>query len=72
MGGLKNVLKACKETGTIEKIIYTSSFFALGSTDGYVADESQVPIFVALCACVCFNHDLLNWVTDRVMMNFCD
>ncbi|WOH02871.1 hypothetical protein DCAR_0522261 [Daucus carota subsp. sativus] len=42
VGGLKNVLKAFKETGTIEKIIYTSSFFALGSTDGYVADESQI------------------------------
>lgn len=42
VGGLKNVLKAYKETSTIEKIIYTSSFFALGSTDGYVADESQI------------------------------
>jgi farnesol dehydrogenase len=36
------VLQAAKETETIEKIIYTSSFLALGSTDGYVADESQV------------------------------
>ncbi|KAF3636462.1 putative DPH4 -like protein isoform 1 [Capsicum annuum] len=42
VGGLKNVLQAYKETGTIEKIVYTSSFFALGPTDGYVADESQV------------------------------
>ncbi|XP_019237497.1 PREDICTED: uncharacterized protein LOC109217688 isoform X1 [Nicotiana attenuata] len=41
VGGLKNVLQAYKETGTIEKIVYTSSFFALGSTDGYVADETQ-------------------------------
>lgn len=40
--GLKNVLQAVTETKTIEKIIYTSSFFALGSTDGYVADENQV------------------------------
>ncbi|XP_022159877.1 uncharacterized protein LOC111026159 [Momordica charantia] len=40
--GLKNVLQAVTETRTIEKIIYTSSFFALGSTDGYVADENQV------------------------------
>ncbi|KAL5770057.1 hypothetical protein ACOSP7_014211 [Xanthoceras sorbifolium] len=39
--GLENVLQAAKETKTIEKIIYTSSFFALGSTDGYVADENQ-------------------------------
>ncbi|KAI3465368.1 hypothetical protein Pfo_022031 [Paulownia fortunei] len=42
VGGLKNVLKAYKETMTIEKIIYTSSFFALGSTDGHIGDETQV------------------------------
>lgn len=36
------MLQAVRETKTIEKIIYTSSFFALGSTDGYVADEKQV------------------------------
>lgn len=42
MGGLKNVIQACKETKSIQKIIYTSSFFALGSTDGYIADETQV------------------------------
>ncbi|XP_060173425.1 uncharacterized protein LOC132604102 isoform X2 [Lycium barbarum] len=41
VGGLKNVLKAYKETGTIDKIVYTSSFFALGPTDGYIADETQ-------------------------------
>ncbi|KAJ6829377.1 uncharacterized protein M6B38_358120 [Iris pallida] len=41
VGGLKNVLEACKKTKSVEKIIYTSSFFALGSTDGYVADEEQ-------------------------------
>ncbi|GAV82223.1 Epimerase domain-containing protein [Cephalotus follicularis] len=40
--GLKNVLQAVKETVSIEKIIYTSSFFALGSTDGYIANEKQV------------------------------
>ncbi|KAM3289566.1 putative dihydroflavonol 4-reductase [Capsicum chacoense] len=42
VGGLKNVLQAYKEAGTIEKIVYTSSFFALGPTDGYVADETQI------------------------------
>lgn len=35
-------MKAYKETQTIEKIVYTSSFFALGPTDGYTADETQV------------------------------
>ncbi|KAM4129518.1 hypothetical protein ACJW30_01G029700 [Castanea mollissima] len=43
VGGLKNVLQAVRETETIEKLIYTSSFFALGPTDdGCVADENQV------------------------------
>ena len=43
--GLKNVLQAVRETTTVEKLIYTSSFFALGPTDGYVADENQVRRF---------------------------
>ncbi|XP_077213843.1 NAD(P)-binding Rossmann-fold superfamily protein [Tasmannia lanceolata] len=42
VGGLKNILQAFKETKTLQKIIYTSSYFALGPTDGYVADEKQV------------------------------
>ncbi|XP_030460597.1 uncharacterized protein LOC115680897 [Syzygium oleosum] len=42
VGGLKNVLQAARETKSVEKIVYTSSFFALGPTDGHVADESQV------------------------------
>ncbi|XP_051139724.1 uncharacterized protein LOC127257377 [Andrographis paniculata] len=42
VGGLRNVVRAYKETKTVEKIIYTSSFFALGFTDGHVADETQM------------------------------
>ncbi|KAK8951572.1 hypothetical protein KSP39_PZI003417 [Platanthera zijinensis] len=42
VGGLRNILEAYKQIKTIKKIIYTSSFFALGFTDGYVADEKQV------------------------------
>ncbi|KAF6176155.1 hypothetical protein GIB67_023446 [Kingdonia uniflora] len=45
VGGLKNVLEAFRETKTVEKIIYTSSFFALGCTDdgaGNIADETKV------------------------------
>jgi nucleoside-diphosphate-sugar epimerase len=48
VGGLKNVLEAVRETETIQKVIYTSSFFALGPTDdGYVADENQVGTYFA-------------------------
>ncbi|KAJ9560102.1 hypothetical protein OSB04_005262 [Centaurea solstitialis] len=50
VGGLKNVIRAYKEMdNTIEKIIYTSSFFALGSTDGYIADESQIHSAKSFC-----------------------
>lgn len=42
VGGLENVLKAAKKTPTVKKIIYTSSFFAIGPTDGCVADETQM------------------------------
>lgn len=42
VGGLKNVLQAFRETETLQRIVYTSSFFALGYTDGYVADENQM------------------------------
>ena len=52
VGGLKNVLQAVRETETIEKLIYTSSFFALGPTDdGCVADESQVGRYIAFWFC---------------------
>uniref|UniRef100_A0A803N8J6 NAD-dependent epimerase/dehydratase domain-containing protein n=1 Tax=Chenopodium quinoa TaxID=63459 RepID=A0A803N8J6_CHEQI len=38
-----NVIQACKESESVQKIIYTSSFFALGPTDGgVIADENQV------------------------------
>lgn len=37
------MLEAVKQTQTVEKLIYTSSFFALGPTDvGGIADENQV------------------------------
>jgi NAD+-dependent farnesol dehydrogenase len=45
VGGLENVLKAAKRTESVKRIIYTSSFFAIGPTDGYVADEMQVKPF---------------------------
>ncbi|GJN08861.1 hypothetical protein PR202_ga26821 [Eleusine coracana subsp. coracana] len=40
--GLENVLKAAKRTPSVKKIVYTSSYFAIGPTDGHVADETQV------------------------------
>lgn len=41
VGGLENMLRAGREAG-LERIVYTSSFIALGPTDGRIADESQI------------------------------
>src|SRR5678815_5090123 len=41
VGGLRNILEASRRTG-VKRILYTSSFIALGPTDGRVADETQV------------------------------
>ncbi|XP_048500917.1 uncharacterized protein LOC104898527 isoform X2 [Beta vulgaris subsp. vulgaris] len=43
VGGLKNVIQAYRDSNTVQKIIYTSSFFALGPTDGgVIADDNQL------------------------------
>lgn len=39
--GFKNVIEAVKATPSVKKLIYTSSFFAVGPTDGYIGDETQ-------------------------------
>ena len=42
IGGLRNVLRAAEEGG-ISRIVYTSSFIALGPTDGAIGDEDWDP-----------------------------
>jgi farnesol dehydrogenase len=42
VGGLQNVLTAAEEH-SVSRIVYTSSFIALGPTDGTTADESWDP-----------------------------
>ncbi|MFP5286146.1 MAG: NAD-dependent epimerase/dehydratase family protein, partial [Thermoanaerobaculia bacterium] len=41
--GLRNVLAAAEAAGTVERMLYVSSFMALGPTDGGVLDESAEP-----------------------------
>ncbi|KAH0734099.1 hypothetical protein KY285_009806 [Solanum tuberosum] len=65
VGGLKNVLQAYKEAGTIEKILYTSSFFALGPTDGYVADEAQIHSGKFFCT----EYEKSKAVADKVALD---
>ncbi|KAK2992271.1 hypothetical protein RJ640_020264 [Escallonia rubra] len=64
VGGLRNVLQAFKEIKTVEKIIYTSSFFALGPTDGYIADESQVHP----CKLFCTEYEKSKAVADKIAL----
>ncbi|KAH7297400.1 hypothetical protein KP509_26G068000 [Ceratopteris richardii] len=47
--GLKNVVNAVRGTPSIKRLVYVSSFFALGPTSGKVADESQVHKGVSFC-----------------------
>jgi len=42
VGGLRNLLRAAEER-SIARIVYTSSFIALGPTDGAVGDEGWAP-----------------------------
>ncbi|HEX9940541.1 MAG TPA: NAD-dependent epimerase/dehydratase family protein [Thermoanaerobaculia bacterium] len=43
VGGLENILAAAEEAGTVRRLLYVSSFIALGPTDGTVLDESAEP-----------------------------
>jgi farnesol dehydrogenase len=43
VGGLTNVLAAAEAAGTVERVLYVSSFIALGPTDGRVLDETAEP-----------------------------
>lgn len=47
--GLKNVANAVWKTSTVKKLIYVSSFFALGPSDGKLADERQMHPGVSFC-----------------------
>jgi farnesol dehydrogenase len=42
VSGLRNVIDAVKANPSVKKLVYTSSFFALGYTDGHIGDEDQV------------------------------
>ncbi|KAL5218594.1 hypothetical protein ABZP36_019278 [Zizania latifolia] len=64
VGGLENVLKAARRTPTVKKIIYTSSFFAIGPTDGHIADETQMHRGKAFCT----EYEKSKVLADRVAL----
>lgn len=62
--GLNNVLEAVKQTKTVEKLVYTSSFFALGPTDGAIADENQVHHHKFFCT----EYEKSKVATDKIAL----
>ncbi|RLN19402.1 putative dihydroflavonol-4-reductase [Panicum miliaceum] len=64
VGGLKNVLKAAQRTPTVKKIVYTSSYLAIGPTDGYVADETQMHRGKAFCT----EYEKSKFLADRIAL----
>jgi farnesol dehydrogenase len=48
--GLKNVIEAVKRTPSVTKLIYTSSYFAIGPSlaEGQAVDETQVLLYDTL------------------------
>jgi farnesol dehydrogenase len=64
VGGLRNILQAYREIKTVEKIVYTSSFFALGSTDGYIADENQMHP----CKVFCTEYEKSKAIADKIAL----
>lgn len=43
VGGIQNVLHVLRSTPSVRRVLYTSTFFALGPTDGATADGTKVP-----------------------------
>ncbi|KAF8776104.1 hypothetical protein HU200_003788 [Digitaria exilis] len=64
VGGLVNVLKVAKRTPELKKIVYTSSYFAIGPTDGYVADEKQIHQGKAFCT----EYEKSKFLADRIAL----
>ncbi|GJP41245.1 hypothetical protein CLOM_g912 [Closterium sp. NIES-68] len=62
VGGLENMLQALRATPSLRRLVYTSSFFALGPTDGTVADSSQEHPGRGFCTA----YERSKWAADRV------
>ncbi|OQU93117.1 hypothetical protein SORBI_3001G479500 [Sorghum bicolor] len=64
VGGLENVLKAAKRMPALKKIVYTSSYFAIGPTDGYVANEKQIHQRESFCT----EYEKSKFLADRIAL----
>ncbi|WVZ55717.1 hypothetical protein U9M48_006342 [Paspalum notatum var. saurae] len=64
IGGFENVLNVAKRTPTVKKIVYTSSYFAIGPTDGYVANEKQIHQGEAFCT----EYEKSKFLADKIAL----
>ncbi|KAJ3673695.1 hypothetical protein LUZ60_005687 [Juncus effusus] len=65
VGGLENVIKAFGQTNTMKKLIYTSSFFAIGPTEGTeIADERQMHKGKSFCT----EYEKSKFIADKVAL----
>ncbi|CAI7782000.1 unnamed protein product [Closterium sp. NIES-54] len=62
VGGLENMLQALRETASLQRLVYVSSFFALGPTDGAIGDSSQEHTGQDFCT----EYERTKWVADKV------
>ncbi|CAI5512025.1 unnamed protein product, partial [Closterium sp. Naga37s-1] len=62
VGGLENMLQALRETASLRRLVYVSSFFALGPTDGAIGDSSQEHPGGGFCT----EYERTKWVADKV------
>jgi hypothetical protein len=56
--GTKIVIEVVKATPSVKELIYTSLFFAMGPTNGYIADENQVWLLFTTTGCICLGKRL--------------
>ncbi|CAI5529296.1 unnamed protein product [Closterium sp. Naga37s-1] len=62
VGGLENMLQVLRETASLQRLVYVSSFFALGPTDGAIGDSSQEHTGRDFCT----EYERTKWVADKV------
>ncbi|CAI5473616.1 unnamed protein product [Closterium sp. Yama58-4] len=62
VGGLENMLQALRETESLRRLVYVSSFFALGPTDGYIGDSDQEHKGRDFCT----EYERTKWEAERV------
>lgn len=62
VGGLKNMIEGLRKTPSLKRLIYSSSFFALGPTDGFIGNENQIHPGNNFCT----EYERTKWMADGI------